>query len=131
MGDILNINIIDKNNYIVKVNSFYKYKDLDDILNRIKKLYYIDISGYYDVDIYEIKKFLTVIKFKKIDDDNYYKRTEYNIKKHYKEETIVVEDFTLIDKYNYKNKKIKGSEIDNKDIIRLCEHYTLENINLQ
>ena len=83
------------------------------------------------MDIYELKKFLTIIKFKKVDDDSYYKRTEYNIRKHYNELSISFDDFTLIDKYNYKKNKIKGSEIDNKDIIKLCEHYTLENINLQ
>lgn len=131
----MNFNIIDKNTFIVKLNnSFLEINEQDEkdklnkLLFQIKKRYSYDIYGFYDVDIYYINNFITIIKFKRKDDDEYFRKNiNLKINRHLKEKRLHFNDYFLIDKYKNKiiNNSLKGSDIDKKDILRLCEHYDI------
>jgi len=111
----MNFKYVNKNKYIVKINSSYLNLSNDNIMNslkeiliNIKKRYNIDIYGFFDVDLYEISNFLYVLEFNKKDSDEYfYKTVDLKIKKHNKKLSFILDDFL----------------IDNENIYKMCEHY--------
>ena len=115
----MNFKYINKNKFVVKVNSNYlklNNKDIKDsikeILINIRKRYNIDIFGFYDVDLYEVSNFLYILEFNKKDNDDFiYKTVDLKIIRHSKKITYIVDDF-LIDKEN---------------IYKMCEHYFINN----
>ena len=133
----MNFKIVDNNTFIVKINSSYailnennQTKFIKDTLIKIRKRYSTNIYGFYDVDIYKIKKILTIIIFRKKDNDNmFYNTIDLKIKNHELELNIVVDDFLLLNDYNSK-KIIKGSNLKSKDVFKICEHYRVEKHNL-
>ncbi len=135
----MNIKILNNNTYLIKINSWIKeYQEynkenkIKEIIYKIGKKYNLNIYGIYNVNISALKKIMKIIRIEKIDDDDFYRnRIDLIINKDNKELEMFVNDFTLLDNYNYKkmsNNLIKGSTIKEEDIIRLCEHYSL---NLQ
>ena len=131
---------IDDTSFLLKVNSSYMTLDDGNLYDNIKKLlihvrkkYHYDIYGFYNVDIYYVKNFLTIILFNKKDTDLFNNTIDLKITKHLKELSIKLEDYYLTYDYlKYLNKGlIKGSYIDNKDIIKLSEFYSVELVNLQ
>ena len=138
MGDTLNIRKIN-NIFFIKINSWINnYEEYDkeyklkELINKISKLFNINKYGIYNVKISELINFMKIIRIEKIDDDDFYRnRIDLIISKNDSELSMSINDFTLLDSYNLKkisNNVIKGSTIKEEDIIRLCEHYSL---NLQ
>ena len=109
------------------------YDNIKKLLIHVRKKYHYDIYGFYNVDIYYVKNFLTIILFNKKDTDLFNNTIDLKITKHLKELSIKLEDYYLTYDYlKYLNKGlIKGSYIDNKDIIKLSEFYSVELVNLQ
>ncbi len=141
MGGILKFKIIDDYNFIIKVNTSYMgllddnlYDNLKKILINLRKRYYYEINGFYEVEIYEVKNFFYLIKFSKKDDDVFNNNIDLKIIKNNKEIDLSFEDYFLLEEYNPIFKKDKyvicSSNIDKKDVIKLCEFYDVE-LNLQ
>ena len=115
----MNIKYIDKNRFIVRINSSLLNindknlnESIKEILINVKKKYNVDIYGFFNVDLYEIDNILYLLEFEKNGQDNYfYKTIDLKIKKHSKKIQIVLNDF-LIDKEN---------------IYKMCEHYFINN----
>lgn len=137
MGGKLNFEIIDSNNFKVKINSSNKILNelsKEDKIKRImldlKKKYSFNIYGLYEVDIYNVNNFVTIFIFKRKDEDDYlYKTIELKINEHKNVPKISVDDFTLLKKYNkniVENNKILSDIVKKDDIYKLCEHYTIE-----
>lgn len=137
MGGKLNFEIIDSNNFKVKINSSNKILNelsKEDKIKRImldlKKKYSFNIYGFYEVDIYNVNNFVTIFIFKRKDEDDYlYKTIELKINEHKYVPKISVDDFTLLKKYNKntgENNKILCDTVKKDDIYKLCEHYTIE-----
>lgn len=137
MGGKLNFEIIDSNNFKVKINSSNKILNelsKEDKIKRImldlKKKYSFNIYGFYEVDIYNVNNFVTIYIFKRKDEDDYlYKTIELKINEHKNVPKISVDDFTLLKKYNkniVENNKILSDIVKKDDIYKLCEHYTIE-----
>lgn len=126
--------LINKNKFIIYLNSSYMclnkenlYDSIKNILIKVRKRYAYDIYGYYDVNIYEIKCITTVIEFIKKDQDDYFKNN-VDLKINYinKDYKIRIGDYALLNNFLISSNDIKGS-----DIIKICEHYSIENLNLQ
>ncbi len=137
MGGKLNFEIIDSNNFKVKINSSNKILNelsKEDKIKRImldlKKKYSFNIYGLYEVDIYNVNNFVTIFIFKRKDEDDYlYKTIELKINEHKYVPKISVDDFALLKKYNKntgENNKILSDIVKKDDIYKLCEHYTIE-----
>lgn len=137
MGDKLNIEIVDSNNFKVKINNsdknlegLSKEDKIKKILLEIKKRYYLNIYGFYDVDIYNVENFISIFIFKKKDEDDYfYKSIELKINEHKYCPNLLIDDFYLLKKYNknvIEKNKISSSKVKKEDIYRLCEHYIVE-----
>jgi hypothetical protein len=138
----LNIKKVDNNTFIIKINSWINdYEEYDneykikELIHKIGKKYNYNIYGIYNVNISELKKFLKIVRIEKIDEDDFYRnRIDLMISKNDSELFMLVNDFTLLDSYNYKkisDNMIKGSTIKEDDIIKLCEHYCIRSLNLQ
>lgn len=119
----MNFKIINNKEFVVKVNCSYKKINLDtqnktikDILILIKKRYAYNIYGFFEVNIFNIKELITILLFKKINEDNYYKTIDLKIINHNK----------IID-LDYDDIELK----DTKNIYKKCEHYSIKNLNLQ
>lgn len=139
MGDKLNFKILDDNTFIVKINTSYMIFDNDNLYDQLKKIlidlrkrYYCDIYGFYDVDIYYSYNFLTILKFYKKDDDFYHNTIDLKINRHSKELKLYFYDYDIldIDKCLFEDGYLKGSIINKNDVIKLCEFYSLSD-NLQ
>ena len=121
--------IINDNKFIVRLNTSYKIINLDNqneiiknILLIIKKRYSYNIFGFYNVDIYKVSNLLSIIIFKKIE-DNYCKNIDLKIINHSKKIDINIEDFDIINRVRVKN-------VNKKDIYKICEHYSIRIDNL-
>lgn len=138
----MNFKIIDDSKFIVKLNSSYLelkdenlYDDLKKILISIRKKYAYDIYGFYDVDLYNIKNLISILYFTKKDSDDFFCKTiDLKIIRHKNPPLLYFTDFILLKNYKTKyinDKIILEKELNKKDIYKLCEHYTIESINLQ
>ena len=131
----MNYKIIDNNTFIVKINSSYatlnennQMKFIKETLIKLKKKYSCNIYGFYDVDIYKVKRLLTIIIFKRKDSDNmFYNTIDLKINNHELDLNIIVDDFLLLN--DYKN-EVNGSILNNEDVYKICEHYRVEMHNL-
>ncbi len=136
----MRFNLIDDDTFVVKINSSYMILDDDSLYDKIKKIlidirkrYHYDIYGFYDVDIFYVENFLTILKFLKKDSDDYFDKTiDLKITKHSKELEISFDDFDIFDinEHFFDKGKIKGSLFNKKDIIKYCEFYSFSD-NLQ
>lgn len=138
----MNVDIVNDKQFNVKVNSSYLkikdetlYDDLKKILIYMRKKYAYDIYGFYNVDIYFVDNILTLLKFVKKDSDSYFgKSIDLKIIKHDNKPTLIFDDFLLLNNYKYSicNNKIKFNDtVKKEDVYKLCEHYYIENLNLQ
>ena len=126
--------LINKNKFIIYLNSSYMnlnkdnlYDSIKNILIKVRKKYAYDIYGYYDVNIYETKNLRTIIEFIKKDQDDYFKNNiDLKISYINKDFILRIDDYTLLNNFLISSKEIKDS-----DIIKICEHYSIENLNLQ
>ena len=138
----MNFSIINERCFIVKINNSYLELNEEDIYDKLKKVlinirkrYAYDIYGFYDVEIYEIKNFITILKFYKKDDDELFRNTiDLKINKINRRINIVFDDYFLINKCQNIDKdvnkyKINSELIKKEDIIKLCEHYKVEQID--
>ena len=115
--------IIDNKSFIILLNSSYiKYNDevskdtIKNIILLIKKRYSYNICGVYEVDVYKGKNLFLFLKFKKMDDGEYYLNTlDLKIKNHKEIIKVSIDDFDLL-KCNNKYK--------------ICEHYSFDMLNL-
>lgn len=137
MGDKLNFEIIDSNNFKVKINKsdekiegLSKEDKIKKILLEIKKRYYFNIYGFYDVDIYDIENFISIFIFKKKDDEDcLYKSIELKINEHKYTPYLLIDDFYLLKKYNKnvsEKNRILSNKVKKEDVYKLCEHYIVE-----
>lgn len=137
MGDKVNFEIIDSNNFKVKINSsnkilsdLSKEDKIKKIMLELKKKYSFNIYGFYEVDIYNLGNFVTYMIFKRKDeDDYYYKSIELKINEHKYIPQLLIDDFTLLKKYNkdiIEKNKIFSNIIKKEDVYKLCEHYVIE-----
>ncbi len=137
----MNVKFLSDKKIIVKVNSSYLkldednlYDDLKKILINIRKKYYYDIYGFYEVNIYYVKDLLTILTFYKTDEDSFYNKTiDLKVVRSSKEPLIFIDDFQIVDrdKQEVADNKIRLNIVDKKDIYKICEHYSLETSNLQ
>lgn len=140
----MNFNIKDDNNFIININSSLLelnednlYDELKKILINIRKKYAYNIYGFYNVDIYHLDPFLTILKFEKKDKDDYFSKSiDLKIIRHESDIKLTFKDYLLVKDYNNVNIKngrinIKSKEIKKEDVYKLCEHYTIESLNLQ
>lgn len=137
LGDKVNFKIINDNSFIVKVNCDYIkfndeniYEQIKRILINIRKRYAYDIYGFYDVEISYIEKFMTILKFIKKDEDEIFRNTiDLKISKNNKSINLKFNDYFLISNYlvsiNNNKYEIDSKLIKDKDILKLCEHYTI------
>ena len=115
--------VIDNNSFQVRLNTSYKKINRDNqtdviknILLLIKKRYALNIYGFYEVNIYYIDIFVTIIKFKKLNNnDSFYNTIDLKIINHDKKINIEIDDFLLE---------------NNKNIYKMCEHYYIKKLNL-
>lgn len=126
--------LLDNNKFLTEINNSYMhlnkdnlYDYLKNILIKVKKKYNCDIYGYYDVFIYEIGNLKTAIEFIKKDKEDFFKNS-IDLKINYvnKDVKILLDDYTILNRFSIYSKDIKD-----KDIIKICEHYSIENLNLQ
>ena len=126
--------LLDNNKFLTEINNSYMhlnkdnlYDYLKNILIKVEKKYNCDIYGYYDVFIYEIGNLKTVIEFIKKDNEDFFKNS-IDLKINYvnKDVKILLDDYTILNRFSIYSKDIKD-----KDIIKICEHYSIENLNLQ
>ena len=120
--------VLNKNTFIVYLNSFYKKIDsnskeiIKSIIILIKKRYAYNIYGYYEVNIYRINNLLSILLFNRLDNDMLLynsidlKIIEKNSKIKYK-----IDDFTIIE---------DDKELNDNDIYKICEHYSIDDVNL-
>ena len=138
----MNFSIINERCFVVRINNSYLelkeediYDKLKKVLINIRKRYAYDIYGFYDVEIYEVKNFITILKFYKKDDDELFRNTiDLKINKINRRINIVFDDYFLINKCQNIDKdvnkyKINSELIKKEDIIKLCEHYKVEQID--
>ncbi len=138
----MNFNIINEKIFMVKINNDYLkinednlYEELKKVLINIRKKYAFDIYGFYDIYIYDVENFITILKFIKKDDDELFRNTiDLKLHKEKKKMDIYFDDYFLISKCQgitkYNNiYKINSELIKKEDIIKLCEHYKVEQIN--
>ena len=115
--------IIDKKISIIYLNNAYKEINennskeiIKEIILLIKKRYSYNIYGFYEVNIYKVKKISTIIIFKKRDNDElFYNTIDLKIIHHKKTIDIFVDDFSLS---------------NNNEIYKICEHYSVDEVNL-
>ena len=125
----MNYEVIDNKTFIVKIininNTLDDERLIKEILIRIRKRYAVNIYGFYEVDLYNVKNILNILIFRKTDNDNIFSNTiDLKIKKHSNDLNININNDYIIDNYN---KKIKT---DSNNIYKYCEHYSVDNINL-
>ena len=138
----MNFSVINERCFMIKINNSYLELNEEDIYDKLKKVlinirkrYAYDIYGFYDVEIYEIKNFITILKFYKKDDDELFRNTiDLKINKINRRINIVFDDYFLINKCQNIDKdvnkyKINSELIKKEDIIKLCEHYKVEQID--
>lgn len=138
----MKFSIIDNNNFKVYVNTMYMefnyedddelYESLKKVLINIRKKYAYNIYGFYEVNIYNIKKIATILYFRKEDDeDSVYKTVDLKIIRNLLDNVYLkFEDYYLIEKYKSiryfeNNYYIKASELKERDINRLVEHFEI------
>lgn len=113
-------NVIDNKTFEVRINSSFKIdfndlsKSIKNILYKLNKKYNYLIRGYYEVNIYRVKELITLLLFKKIDNDNYLNTIDLKIINHNKELDIIIDDFLL----------------NKQNIYNICEHYSIRYDNL-
>lgn len=92
----MNITIIDDNKFDIYVNNLYinfnsdsndndneLYDNLKKILINVRKKYALNIFGFYEVDIFYVKNYATILKFVKKDEDSVmYKNVDLKIVEH-------------------------------------------------
>ena len=135
--------LVNNNKYIFYINSSFLvfskenlYDNLKKILIKVRKKYAYDIYGYYDVDIYNISSFRSLLIFNKKDDDDLFRNTiDLKINFYNKNINTYFNDYLIVKNYSFKvnnNKFYIDKELLNKnDIYKLCEFYDIENLNLQ
>lgn len=120
----MNFKVINNKEFIVRLNNSYKKLNIEnqnkiikEILILIKKRYAYNIYGFFEVNIYNIKDLITILKFYKKDKDDYFgKMIDLKIINHNKKEDIIIDNLVL--------KK-------SNNIYKICEHYYIKNLNLQ
>ena len=125
--------IIDDKHFIIRLNSSYKKineNNKNDIIKSLlillKKRYAYNILGFYEVNIYNSSNMFSYILFTKINNsDGIYNNIDLKINLHRKDLFLNIDDYEII-KENY----IKCSDINNEDIYKICEHYTVVKPNL-
>lgn len=125
----MNITIIDDNKFDIYVNNLYinfnsdsndndneLYDNLKKILINVRKKYALNIFGFYEVDIFYVENYATILKFVKKDEDSImYKNVDLKIIEHDSNNVYFkFEDFFLL-KYFKK--------------IRFCNGYYYGNVN--
>ena len=92
----MNITIIDDNKFDIYVNNLYVnfnsdsndndnelYDNLKKILINVRKKYSLNIFGFYEVDIFYVENYATILKFVKKDEDSImYKNVDLKIVEH-------------------------------------------------
>lgn len=138
----MKFSIIDNNNFKVYVNTMYMefnyedddelYESLKKVLINIRKKYAYNIYGFYEVNIYNIKEIATILYFRKEDDEDFvYKTVDLKIIRNPLDNVYLkFEDYYLIEnyksiKYFENNYYIKASELKERDINRLVEHFEI------
>ena len=119
---------IDKKSFIIYLNSFYKKIDsnsskevIKNIILLIKKRYSYNICGFYEVNIYRVKGLLTIMVFKRMDNDEIlYNSVDLRIIEHKGTINYSIDDFVLT----------CNKELNNNDIYKICEHYSIDEVNL-
>ena len=127
----MNLTVIDKSNFTLKVNKELfdineqnKKEQINKIIILLRKRYLEELQGFYEIKIYDVNNFITILKFKKKDNDDYYGRNiNFKITEYKKNISLEFDDFTLVKKY--KDKKVNSDKISKKDIYKLCEHYKI------
>lgn len=139
----MKLKILNNSTFIIYINSSFLvfnkdnlYDNLKSILIRVRKKYACDIYGYYDVDIYNISPFRTMIKFNKKDDDDLFRNTiDLKINYYNKDIKVYFKDYLVIKSYSFKTYNnsfyLDNNYLKKNDIVRLCEFYDIENLNLQ
>lgn len=119
----MKFDLLKDNKFILYVNSSYLvfekeklYDNIKKLMIKVRKKYNYDIYGYYDVDIYDLDRFRTILVFNKKDNDEFFRNT-IDLKINYHSKTLKVSYDYLINK--------------EEDIISLCEFYDMKNLNLQ
>lgn len=142
----MNVTIIDNDRFDVYINSSYidfdnhsdnkdneLYDNLKKILISVRKKYSLNIFGFYDVDIYYINSFATILRFSKKDDDSIlYKNVDLKIVEHDSDNVYLkFEDFCNIkyfkkalfyNEYYYANVNDMKVESKNFSISKILEH---------
>lgn len=124
----MNIKFITKELFVVKTITNDKI-DINEkckqLLKRIRKKYLYDIYGTYNVEVYNVNKFITIYVFRKIEEESFnYNSININIIKKKNNIPIVFKDYELVKEY--KSLKLSPKNIKDKDILRLCEHYIID-----
>ena len=127
----MKFNIINKNSFVIYLNSSY-IKDTEEISKEsikniillIKKRYSFKIFGFYEVNIYKIKNLINILVFKKIDNDElFFNSVDLKIINHKELIRIDFDDFKLTENINFNN-------INSFNVYKICEHYSINDLNL-
>ena len=127
----MKFNIINKNSFIIYLNSSY-IKDTEEISKEIikniilliKKRYSFKIFGFYEVNIYKIKNLINILVFKKIDNDElFFNSVDLKIINHKELIRIDFDDFKLMENINF-------DKINSFNVYKICEHYSINDLNL-
>lgn len=137
----LKLTFDEKDKFTVFINNNYMdfdttksslYDSLKKILLLLRKRYAISIYGYFETNIYNIENIGTILKFKKIDEDNFdIKNIDLKINIHDCRPFLKFSDYFLIK--NYKNVISKDgfyylsvNDILKEDIVRFSDFYDIE-----
>lgn len=134
----MNITIIDDNKFDIYVNNLYinfnsdsndnnneLYDNLKKILINVRKKYALNIFGFYEVDIFYVENYATILKFVKKDEDSImYKNVDLKIIEHDSDNVYFkFEDF-LLNKYFKKIRFYNGYYYANINDIK-CKNFNL------
>lgn len=144
----MNITIIDDNKFDIYVNNLYinfnsdsndndndneLYDNLKKILINVREKYALNIFGFYEVDIFYVENYATILKFVKKDEDSImYKNVDLKIIEHDSDNVYFkFEDFLLnkyfkkirfYNGYYYANVNDMKVESKNFSISKILEH---------
>lgn len=133
----MKLTIIDDDRFIIYINNSYinlnnkekLYDYLKKIMILLRKKYGIDIYGYYEIDIYRLKRIANILKFEKIN-DTLKKTIDIKVVQHSNGILLKFEDYFLIKDYEYIYKNnyyyVNPKSIREKDLINLIEFYEIE-----
>ena len=123
--------IIDKNSFVVKLNNSYKNlnNNQEDIIKNIlilmKKRYAYNIYGFYEVNVYKISNFISLLFFKRVNSNDLINNIDLRIINHNTNIDLYIDDYEII-----KTNHIKGNDISYDNIYKICEHYSIPMHNL-